>query len=214
MGSLLPIWESSHERFAMKLNWAERWVVNNPSRVLQQGMELRWLHRRMSLKPGALVLEVGCGRGAGADLILKKFQLETIHAMDLDLEMIRKAGKYLPSNQRKRVFMNTADVMHLPYRSEFFDAVFGFGVLHHVPDWRRGLAEIARVLKTGGVYIMEELYPTLYQNFITRHILLHPEQDRFSSSDLKTALETQHLSIEAILEVKVVGILAVVVKTG
>jgi ubiquinone/menaquinone biosynthesis C-methylase UbiE len=198
----------------MKLNWAERWVVNNPSRVFQQGIELRWLHKRKALKPGAVVLEVGCGRGAGADLILKEFQLDAIHAMDLDLEMIRKAEKYLPSRQRKRVFMNTGDVTHLPYQSEFFDAVFGFGVLHHVLDWRRGLAEISRVLKTGGIYFMEELYPTLYQNFITRHILLHPEQDRFTSSDLKTALEAQRLSITAAQEFKVVGILAVAVKTG
>jgi ubiquinone/menaquinone biosynthesis C-methylase UbiE len=196
----------------MKLNWAERWVVNNPSRVFQQGIELRWLHKRMPLRPGAVVLEVGCGRGAGADLILKRFQLDAIYAMDLDLEMIGKAEKYLPSHQRKRVLMHTADVTHLPYRSEFFDAIFGFGVLHHVPDWRRGLAEIVRVLKTGGVYFIEELYPTLYQNFITKHILLHPEQDRFTSSELRAALQAQRLSIEAALEVKIAGILAVTVK--
>jgi ubiquinone/menaquinone biosynthesis C-methylase UbiE len=196
----------------MKLNWAERWVVNNPSRVFQQGIELRWLHRRMPLKPGALVLEVGCGRCAGAGLILKEFQLDEVYAMDLDLEMIRKAEEYLPSRQRKRVFMHTADVTHLPYQSGFFDAVFGFGVLHHVPDWQCGLSEIARVLKSGGVYFMEELYPTLYQNFITKHILLHPEHDRFTSSDLKAALQAQGLSIEAVVEVKAVGILAVVVK--
>jgi ubiquinone/menaquinone biosynthesis C-methylase UbiE len=198
----------------MKLNWAERWVVNNPSRVFQQGIELRWLHKRMPLNPGALVLEVGCGRGAGAGLILKEFQLDAIHAMDLDLEMIRKADGYLPSRQRKRVFMHTADVVHLPYQRELFDAVFGFGVLHHVPDWRRGLGEIARVLKTGGVYFVEELYPTLYQNFITKHILLHPEQDRFTSGDLNAALQAQRLSIEAVMEIKTVGILAVTVKTG
>jgi ubiquinone/menaquinone biosynthesis C-methylase UbiE len=198
----------------MKLNWAERWVVNNPSRVFQQRMELRWLGRQMSLKPGAQVLEVGCGRGAGAGLILKEFQLAAIHAMDLDLEMIRKAEEYLPPHQRKQVFMLTGDVAHLPYRSDLFDAVFGFGVLHHVPDWRRGLTEIVRVLKPGGVYFVEELYPTLYQNFITRHILLHPEHDRFASSDLKAALQGQRLEIEAAVELKAVGILAVTVKKG
>jgi ubiquinone/menaquinone biosynthesis C-methylase UbiE len=198
----------------MKLNWAERWVVNNPSRVFQQQMEIRWLHRRMPLRPGAIVLEVGCGRGAGAGLVLKEFQPDAIHAMDLDLEMIRKAGKYLPPHQRKPVFTYTGDLTHLPHQNEVFDAVFGFGVLHHVPDWRHALAEITRVLKIGGTYFLEEIYPFVYQNFITRHILLHPQENRFFSTDLKEALKAANLSIQDVLECTYLGILAVLIKTG
>jgi ubiquinone/menaquinone biosynthesis C-methylase UbiE len=198
----------------MKLNWAERLVVNNPGRVFEQQAEIRWLRRRMPLKPGARVLEVGCGRGAGAGLILKEFQPTTIYAMDLDFEMNKRAEKYLSAPQKERICLHTADVACLPYGNEVFDAIFGFGVLHHVPDWRRGLVELARVLKTGGSYCMEELYPTLYQNFITRHILLHPEENRFTSSDLKAALEAARLAIVEALECKLVGILAVLVKTG
>ncbi len=198
----------------MKLNWAERLVVNNPGRVFEQRAEIRWLQRRMPLKPGALILEVGCGRGAGAGLILKEFQPTAIVAMDLDFRMIKRAEKYLSSSQKERIFMQTADVAQLPYGDGVFDAVFGFGVLHHVPDWQRGLAELARVLKTGGSYYMEELYPGLYQNFITRHILLHPEENRFTSSDLKGTLNTVHLSITEAFECKAIGILATLVKTG
>ena len=57
----------------MKLNWAERWVVNNPTRVFQQHLEIKWLQQMMPLKAGTTVLEVGCGRGAGARLIQKAF---------------------------------------------------------------------------------------------------------------------------------------------
>ena len=103
---------------------------------------------------------------------------------------------------------------HLPHPNEAFDAVFGFGVLHHVPDWRRALAEVARVLRIGGIYFLEEIYPTVYQNFITRHILLHPEEDRFSSTDLKEALRSANLSLQDTLECTQIGILAVLVKTG
>jgi ubiquinone/menaquinone biosynthesis C-methylase UbiE len=198
----------------MKLNWAERWVVNNPSRVFQQKMEIRWLQRRMRLKPDAIVLEVGCGRGAGAGLILREFQADAIHAMDLDFKMIRKAEKYLSPHQRKRVFAYTGDLTHLPHQNEVFDVVFGFGVLHHVPDWRQALAEIARVLKIGGTYFLEEIYPSVYQNFITRHILLHPQENRFFSTDLKEALRAANLSIRDVLECTYIGILTVLVKTG
>jgi ubiquinone/menaquinone biosynthesis C-methylase UbiE len=37
-----------------------------------------------------------------------------------------------------------------------FDAVFIFGVLHHIPQWRKALCEMARVLKPGGVLLVEE----------------------------------------------------------
>lgn len=198
----------------MKLNWAERWVVNNPSRVFQQRLEMGWLQRRMPLASEAAVLEVGCGRGAGADLILKRFQLNRIHAMDLDPDMIRRADSYLPPDQKARVFAYAGDLTHLPHPNAAFDAVFGFGVLHHVPDWRRALAEVARVLKIGGTYFLEEIYPTVYQNFITRHILLHPGEDRFTSAELKDALKRVQLFLQDALECEMIGILAVLTKTG
>ncbi|MGV8074081.1 MAG: hypothetical protein AB2L11_05960 [Syntrophobacteraceae bacterium] len=58
----------------MKFNWAERWVVNNPSRVFQQGFEIRWMKKVWPLRPDSTVIEIGCGRGAGAGLILDEFQ--------------------------------------------------------------------------------------------------------------------------------------------
>ena len=50
----------------MKLNWAERWVVNNPLRVIEQGIYPKKLARAMPLDPGSCCLEIGCGRGAAA----------------------------------------------------------------------------------------------------------------------------------------------------
>ena len=58
----------------MKLNWAERLIVNNPVRVMIQRQIVRWIGQTVAPDPGATVLEVGCGRGAGACLILENFQ--------------------------------------------------------------------------------------------------------------------------------------------
>jgi len=196
----------------MKLNWAERWVVNNPSRVFQQRIEINLLHRRASLRPGALVLEIGCGRGVGAALISEIFQPAIMHAMDLDFEMIKKAQKRFKNHNLMRTGFYVGDVLQLPYKDATFDAVFGFGVLHHVPDWRGGLAEIARVLKSGGCYFFEELYPSLYQNFITRHILLHPTVNRFKREDWKDALQEMKLWVQKSVEQKKLGILGVAAK--
>jgi ubiquinone/menaquinone biosynthesis C-methylase UbiE len=196
----------------MKLNWAERWVVNSPIRAMGQWMEFRWLTKTMSLPEGSLVLEVGCGRGAGAKLILKEFQPASLHALDLDIKMVQKAKGFFSPEERQRVSLYVGDVSRLPFKDASLDAVFGFGVLHHVPDWRGALAEIARVLKTEGIYCVEELYPTLYQNVITKRILVHPRQDRFLSHDLREATKAVKLPIRGAIEFKKLGILGVAVK--
>jgi ubiquinone/menaquinone biosynthesis C-methylase UbiE len=198
----------------VKLNWAERWVVNNPLRVLEQRLEIRRLKGMMSLKPGATALEVGCGRGAGAHLILQEFQLAQVYAMDLDVRMVRKAQDYLALRSEGQVRLFVGNVFRLPLNPESMDAVFGFGVLHHVVDWRVALSEIARVLKPGGVYYLEELYPALYQNFLARRILLHPAEDRFRSQDLRQALQQAALPLKRTLEIKSLGILGVAEKEG
>jgi ubiquinone/menaquinone biosynthesis C-methylase UbiE len=195
----------------MKLNWAERWVVNNPLRVLQQRIEIRRLKGLMPLKPGSIALEAGCGRGAGARIVLKEFPLSRILGMDLDIAMVRKAKAHL-SAQQQRISLLAGDVTFIPIQGGSVDAVFGFGVLHHVVDWRSALAEIARVLKPGGVYFFEELYPALYQNFLTKRILLHPAEDRFSGRDLREALDAAGLHLAQATELKKLGILGVALK--
>ena len=196
----------------MKLNWAERWVVNNPSRVVQQTIEAKWFKKTMPLNPGASILEFGCGRGAGAKLIQKNFKPSLLLAQDLDLDMLQKATRYLTRIEREKISLSVANINEIPFKDESFDAVFGFGVLHHVPHWQKSLLEIARVLKAGGIYYIEELYPALYMNFITRHILLHPEENRFKSNDLKKTMQQAGLPIKKAIELKPIGILGIAVK--
>ena len=196
----------------MKLNWVERVVANNPFRAALQRGEIHLLKRKVPLKKGAKILEVGCGRGAGARLILSSFQPSMLCALDLDILMVQKARAYLSANEGKRVSLYVGDVFRLPFKDNALDAVFGFGVLHHVPDWRGAAAEIARVLKIGGIYFVEEFYPSAYQNFITRHLLVHPEEDHFFSHDLRNALEAINLPITEAIDFKKVGIVAVAVK--
>lgn len=198
----------------MKLNWAERWVVNNPSRVFQQRLEIRWMRHVLPLPSASTVLEVGCGRGAGAALILEYFRPKALYAADLDPEMMRKARRYLGSGVRDTLALFAADAMHLPHRDGTVDAVFGFGVLHHVTRWRNALREIARVLRPGGAYFLEEIYPHVYQNFVTRHILLHPREDRFFSTDLRESLDGEGFRTLRVLEAKRLGILGVFQKGG
>ena len=196
----------------MKLNWAERWAVNNPLRGIQQQLEMYWFRRMWPMVDGLSILEVGCGRGVGAGIIHKAFKPSQLYIQDLDLEMILKAKSRHAPSEEEGVTPSVGDAASLSFKSCIFDAVFGFGVLHHVPEWRSALKEIARTLKSGGIYYMEELYPGLYQNMITKHILLHPKEDRFGSKDLREAFSSAGMGIKKSIELQKLGILAVAVK--
>lgn len=196
----------------MKLNWVERWVVNNPMRVMEQKFQIRYFQKAMPLKAGATILEIGCGRGAGAALIDKTFNPEFLAPQDLDFAMVHKAQRYLSTTGNGKIFLSVADATRIPFKDRSFDAVFGFGFLHHVPNWQKALVDIARVLKPGGIYYMEELYPAVYSNFITRRLLVHPETNRFKSIDLHKELANVGMPLHNALECRPMGLLGVAIK--
>ena len=196
----------------MKLNRIERLVVNNPLRSAGQYFEVQWFNSRLPMSAGAKILEIGCGRGAGARMVNEKFKPNLFLLLDLDMRMIRKARDYLRKDNRRNMFYCTANATFLPFDKGTFDAIFGFGFLHHVLEWQTGLQEIIRVLRPGGIYYMLEFYPALYQNFLTRRLLVHPEKNRFNSADLRTALRDNGLDLAHTLEIKKLGILAIGIK--
>lgn len=194
----------------MKANRLERMIVNSPIRLLVQGkILLPWIKSKGTLPLNGTFLEIGCGRGAGACMLLEEFYPQAIHAMDLDEGMISEAKNFLTPAQKEKINLYVGDTFHLPHRDASMDAVFGFGVLHHLPDWRGGVKEIIRVLKPGGIYFLEEFYPPFYLNFLTRRLLAHPEEDRFYSRDLRDHLTLAGLPIQEFLEIKQIGIIAI-----
>ena len=193
----------------MKLNRAERLMVNNPVRAFMQREIVRWMKSRRSLGPSARILEIGCGRGVGATLLNTYFKPRSIVAVDMDDRMIRIARRRQGGGPECAAAFCVGEAVHLPFEDEKFDAVFAFGLLHHVLDWRAALNQIARVLEHGGCFFMEEYYPGSYQNAVTRHILKHPDQDRFTGPDLAGSLEHSGLSLIHRFEIKGFGILGV-----
>ena len=94
------------------------------------------------------------------------------------------------------------------------DAVFNFGILHHLEDWTRGVREIGRVLKADGGFYFEEIYPSLYANFPLRHLLAHPRENRFHGPEFRAALADAGLKLLPGYKENGFRILGVAVKNG
>lgn len=179
----------------MKVNWAERLWVNSPLRFFIQQRETRFFKRLRNLEPGARCLEIGCGHGAGARIILKTFQPSRLDGLDVDPVMIRLASRRQPQWTIERLQFLVGDAQRLPYVDGSMEAVFNYGIIHHLEDWEQGIREIVRVLKRGGGFYFEEIYPALYANLITRRLLEHPTENRFHGPEYRAALENEGLRL-------------------
>ena len=175
----------------MKVNWAERLWVNSPLRFLIQKREARFFKRMRNLEPGSRCLEIGCGHGAGARIILNTFQPASIEGLDIDPFMIGLALRRQRKKTAHGLRFLVGDAQNLPYADGSMDAVFNFGIIHHLENWRQGISEIARVLKRGGGFYFEEIYPPLYANLITRILLEHPTENRFHGPEYRGALKSE-----------------------
>ena len=88
----------------MKLNLGERFIVNNPLRAfIQRRIEGPMLKRMAGLESYPLCLEIGCGRGVGAEIIVEQFGAQSVVATDVDTEQIERAKKTLNPNLRIRL---------------------------------------------------------------------------------------------------------------
>ncbi len=173
----------------MKLNGVERLLMNNPVRAaMQRHVDAAHFERLGGKLTGLRVLEVGCGRGIGAEILLRRFEAGDVHAFDLDPRMVATARQRAVRAGR-HVHLSVADASAVPVRDASFDAVVDFGAIHHVPAWRSAIREIRRVLRPGGRFYFMEITKQCLDRWLVRTFLDHPREDRFTIAEFVTELE-------------------------
>lgn len=104
----------------------------------------------LNLSEGARVLETGCGTGRDTAHLISR--AGTVYATDLAREMIEVGRLRLADAgvDLTKVRLFVSDAMSLPFPDGFFDAAYHFGGINLFPNIKRGIAEMARVVKPGG----------------------------------------------------------------
>lgn len=196
----------------MIVNWPERVWVNSPVRRYVQRREARFFKSLRDMPAGGRFLEIGCGCGVGARIIRDTFQPASIDALDIDPAMLILAHRKQQSWGLDCLRLLAGDAQGLPYSSESFDAVFNYGIVHHLEDWQQGIREVARVLKKGGGFYFEEIYPPLYANPLFRRILVHPTENRFHGPEFRALLAQSGLELLPDYKESRFGILGIAIK--
>ncbi|GAA1028028.1 MULTISPECIES: class I SAM-dependent methyltransferase [Amycolatopsis] len=177
-------------------------MINSPPRRWFQHFEAHLLSTWEGRSPGARAVEIGCGTGYGTKLILDQFGAATVHAVDLDPKMIARAERRL-RRYAGRAFLSQGSATDLRVTLEQFgggkdasyEAAFDFAIIHHIPNWRDAVAEIARVLKQGGKFFFDEVTATALARPSFQLLFDHPTEDRFTAGEFLAELPRHGLEV-------------------
>lgn len=134
---------------------------------------------------GPLVLDIATGTGRMPLALLKHSRfLGYVVALDLSQRMLQQAQRKLQPHCSRCVLLRH-DAQRLPFPDETFDAVSCLEAIEFMPSPRRVLAEMSRVLRPGGVFLVT--------NRVNWERRLMPGK-AFSSDDIRQLLESLGLS--------------------
>jgi ubiquinone/menaquinone biosynthesis C-methylase UbiE len=120
----------------------------------QATIEIPLMVRALGLPIGGRVLEVGCGRGVALPVLARLLCPTRLSGLDIEPAFLAEAGKRLEIEGVVAELVQ-GDVRRMPFSRGSFDLVVDFGTCYHIARAGAGLAEIARVLAPGGLFIHE-----------------------------------------------------------
>ncbi|MFG2500568.1 class I SAM-dependent methyltransferase [Streptomyces sp. NPDC048441] len=123
---------------------AARW----DSRFPDDGPAYQAAASELGLRPGDRVLDAGCGTGRALPALRGAVGPSgAVLGIDLTPAMLEAATR---AGRDREGQLLLADVTQLPLRDASLDAVFGAGLISHLPDPAENLRELRRVVRPGG----------------------------------------------------------------
>jgi len=151
------------------------------------------------------VLDVGCGSGNTACLIVEQYG-SRVHGIDISEVMIAKATERARrQGLLDKVEFRVADAFQLPFEDDWFDVVIVESVLTPLPgDKKQALAEMVRVVRAGGRIGVNESTvdpsaPPEWLALFAEHPAIH---GYFTPQTLRSLFKESGLQVVQMTEVK------------
>lgn len=167
--------EYSQENAAEFHDNALRWVFNT-FQTDEEGLRER-LIARIGLMEGERVLITGAGAGNDLPYLVRALGGRgEIYVQDIAKEMLLAGlSRYKSELEETGVALHfsVSDATNLPFNDGFFDAAYHFGGINLFPDIAKGIAEMNRVVKSGGNVVIgdEGLAPWLVDTELGRMLI-------------------------------------------
>ncbi|WKZ32636.1 MAG: class I SAM-dependent methyltransferase [Thermodesulfobacteriota bacterium] len=103
----------------------------------------------------AVILDAGCGSCAHTVRLARRgFSVCAVDFSDAALKMARKHLWDLDAGRRIKLCQE--DLLSMSFEDGRFDSALCWGVLMHIPEVEKAIAELSRVVKKGGLIIISE----------------------------------------------------------
>ena len=153
---------------------------DNLNRIISFGIDVKWRKKVLKIvsdKKPKIILDIATGTGDLA-ILMTQTNADKIIGLDISAGMLEVGKKKIEEKKLSGIIeLVLADSEKIPFEDNYFDAItVGFGV-RNFENLEKGFAEILRVLKPNGVFvILETSVPdkTPYKqgyNFYTKNIL-------------------------------------------
>lgn len=149
----------------------------------RHGILAKWALKDVQLDSNAYVADIGCGGGANVARMLDKFPDSKVAGVDFSpvaINMAIKVNKKAIAAGRCKIVGGNAKL--LPLLKETCDLITAFETVYYWPSFHECLAEIHRVLKSGG------------------KVVIANETDGIDPKGLKWASQVGHMRIYTIEE--------------
>ncbi len=97
------------------------------------------------------ILEFGCGTGSTA--IHHAPYVQHVEALDISANMLNIGREKAREKGIKNIRFTRGTLAEFNAETASLDAVLGLNVIHLLPDWQAVIAEVARILKPGGIFV-------------------------------------------------------------
>lgn len=165
--------------------------------AFSQVFQRHWNRRLIALAGlarGAVVVDYGCGTG----VLFQELVAAGLRPIGLDVS----ADMLLAAPRLPEVLKLRADGSRIPLADGSVDGVFCRGSVHHLPDVGGSFAEIARVLRPGGVLVFSEPSNDSVVNRLARSVMyrsseaFNVDDEGFRRKEVEPLLASLGLAIE------------------